>query len=548
MICPLLRVLTILLTLLAVHPVFAHGGEDHGEAAAPVVGEPLPLRMTATSDLFELVGIPDAEGVTLYIDDYSTNQPVAGASVDVEADGKAVRAQAQDNGAYRLTGDWAEHPGAHNFVITLTKGETSDLLTATLTIPEAEAATGFQWHHLPNWAWVLMGLAGGVLVTGFLGRRRAFLAVLFLLGIPVASPDVAFAHGGEDHGAPEASAPPTRLGGIETARRLADGGLFIPKPMQRALGLRTQIATIANYRPAVQLLGRVVADPNRSGLVQPTTGGRVVAPAAGLPALGSKVRKGQVLAFVEAGLGGLERADLADRQAALAQEVAIAEGRLARLKRLQGTIAGRELDEASLTLKGLRQRKTALDSLINRREALVAPLDGIVASASAIVGQVVGPDAPLFQIVDPGNAMVEAQSITSIAPTSSATGRLSDGRALSLSFAGQSQVLENQGRVVRFRITAASADVGIGNPVTVLAPYGAPVSGIVMPRTAVISSTEGGQLVFIKRGPEQFMAAPVRVLPYSAQSVLVQNAPGHTSFQAGDRIVSAGADLLAQVR
>ena len=82
----------------------------------------------------------------------------------------------------------------------------------------------------------------------------------------------------------------------DTARRLPSWQLFVPKPMQRILDVRTVVAKEETVAKAVVLVGRVIANPNRSGLVQSIQGGRVIAPEQGLPRLGQAVAKGDVLA------------------------------------------------------------------------------------------------------------------------------------------------------------------------------------------------------------------------------------------------------------
>jgi multidrug resistance efflux pump len=45
-------------------------------------------------------------------------------------------------------------------------------------------------------------------------------------------------------------------------------------------------------------------------------------------------------------------------------------------------------DEALLELKGLRERRAALDRARAESEKLVAPVSGIIASANAVAGQI----------------------------------------------------------------------------------------------------------------------------------------------------------------
>jgi hypothetical protein len=92
--------------------------------------------------------------------------------------------------------------------------------------------------------------------TGALAALRAVCLAL-LLGTPPA-----FAHEGHDHAA---EAPPPAA---DAPRRLADGRVMLAKPAQRSWQLRTRIAALEDAAPAVELPGRVVADPSAGGRVQ----------------------------------------------------------------------------------------------------------------------------------------------------------------------------------------------------------------------------------------------------------------------------------------
>ena len=111
----------------------AHG--DHDEPV-PAVGLPGVARADAHSDDFELVAMV-AEGhfLTIYLDRFQTNEPVAKAAIEVSRNGDdGVMAEAQADGTYRLAADWADQPGRHDLTFTVTAGDLSDLLTATLEI------------------------------------------------------------------------------------------------------------------------------------------------------------------------------------------------------------------------------------------------------------------------------------------------------------------------------------------------------------------------------------------------------------------------------
>ena len=114
----------------------------------------------------------------------------------------------------------------------------------------------------------------------------------------------AFAGDGHDHG-DEGSAP---VGG-NGPRRLPDGSVFLPKPAQRQIGVRTLVTEAGELPRTVALAGKVVMDPNAGGKVQALVAGRLEAGPRGLPGVGQTVKKGEVLAYVVPSAGQIERSN-----------------------------------------------------------------------------------------------------------------------------------------------------------------------------------------------------------------------------------------------
>ena len=72
-----------------------------------------------------------------------------------------------------------------------------------------------------------------------------------------------FAGEGHDHGAVSVV---TNSNGPQ---RMADGSVFLPKPAQRQLNVRTLAVEVADVPRSFELNGRVLMDPNAGGKVQP---------------------------------------------------------------------------------------------------------------------------------------------------------------------------------------------------------------------------------------------------------------------------------------
>lgn len=526
----------------------AAGGDDHTHGDEPKVAtQSAAPRVVAATDNFELVGVLDATGITLFLDRPGTTEPVTDATITVDVDEKMLTAVKQDNGTFRIEGDWAARGPTHDFVFTVTSGETVDLLSGTLELGEH----ALEDHGHMSIGWIL-GLGAGVLallVGGVLLRRRrrsAFAAVTLVGCVSLLFAYVASASGGDDHTHGEdkpASEGGYVLGAPDSPRRLPNGSLFVPKPTQRLLSLRTTVATTATAPQTTRLVGRLIADPARAGLVQSVSGGRVVVSAGGLPALGATVRAGEVLAYVEPPLSGGDVSSLMAERSRLTTEIDIAERRYARLERLADTVARREIEDARAELDGLNRRRAALDSGSARREALRAPVSGKLVRMNAIAGQVVAPETVLFEILTPGAFLVEASGYSTQPAGEKASARLPDGRTLALSLVGRSAALDNQALTLQFRIVSEPADVVLYTPVTVLQTTAATVEGIPLPRSAVVQTTAGSPVVWIKVAPETFQPREVRITDIDGEQVMVV-----AGLKSPARVVVAAAGLINQIR
>ena len=385
------------------------------------------------------------------------------------------------------------------------------------------------------------GFVLGALVVGALGRRKPapaalLLAILVALVVPAAR-----AHEGDDHAALARTPPGER----DLAKRLADGSLFVPKPTQRLLAVRTDITASAVHHRTIELPGRIIPDPNASGYVQASAGGRLSAPEAGFPRLGTRVNKGDVLAYVTPPVQTVDVSDMRQRQGELDQQISLVERRIARFEPLaqKGVVTHVQLDEARIELQGLKDRRSALDRVRAEPEALAAPVSGVIAEINAIAGQMAQPSAILFQIMEPTRLWVEALSFDTLTGDQTAIAKTSTGRVLPLGYQGAGFADRNQAVPVHFRIDGSTSGLRAGQFVTVLSATQEQKEGIAVPRASVVRSQNGQDLVFEHSSAERFEPRSVRVEPLDGDRVLVVS-----GLKPGVRIVTQGAELLDQVR
>ena len=539
-------------------PAGAHEGHDHGAArpAASVATAPAGARAEVVGTAFELVAVAEGASLTLYLDAFATNEPLPGADITVETPSGPVKAT-EDGDRYRLDAPFLAEPGRFDLIATVAVGSDLEILPLTLVTTTAAAparagrATASVWlaswtPPLPGWAlWsgvLLAGIGAGLLIGIAIGRRgRRTAALLLALPLAVAWSERADAHSGHDHGDGKTAEMPATG---ERAQRLADGSLHVPKAVQRIFGVRTVLTAQATFHRSMELPGRVIPDPNASGVVQPSVGGRLSAPPGGFPRLGAAVAKGDVLAYVAPPIQQIDVSDMRQRQGELDQQISIVDARLARYARLvsSGAVARQALEETQLELQGLRDRRTALDFSRRQPEALVAPVDGIVADATPVAGQIAQPNAVIFHIVDPSRLWVEALSFAATNPVS-ASATTAAGRSLTLAFRGSGFADRSQSIPVHFAIEGDTNGLRAGQFVTVQVATDERRDGVAVPRSAVVRTANGQDFVFEHTAPERFVPRAVRVEPLDGGHVLIV-----AGASAGQRIVTQGADLLDHVR
>lgn len=533
----------------------AHGPNgEHLDGSGAAFSRGAVPRLEARTEIFELVARREAEGLVLYLDRYETNEPVFQASIEVDSsEAKAQVSFRPDSGDY-LVSDKAflaklDVPGSHPVVFAITAGNEADLLEGALMVSagDGNAKAGMLSKRPAQ----LVAVGAGLIVIGVLvvaiWRRRAraaslvaCVALLMAFAMPAWPGPGAHGPGGEHLDSPG----PSPASGLA---RLPDGSVNVPKVSQRRMGLRTVAPILSDAAAAVTLPGRVLADPNAGGRVQASHGGRLEAGPRGFPVLGQVVKRGEVLALAR------HHADpfaVASQQAQLAEvraNRAIADRRVKRLEELEGTVALKEVEAARAEAESLREREARFAASIGAGEPLVAPVDGVVARADAIAGQVVEAGQVLFEVVDPSRWVIEATTGDPALALRIADAALEGVPSARLKLLGAARSLRDGVVPVSFAVRGAQSGdklpLAVGQPVTVIAALRDRVQGVVLPAEAVVRSAANEPIVWIKSGAERFIPQPIRYQPVDARSVVVTS-----GLSAENRVVVQGAALIAQIR
>lgn len=537
---------------LSINIAHAHEGHDHGPPA-PALPDVVKPRVAIQTDLYELVGIADATTLRILIDRYDSNTPVTDAAIEIVAGSETLKAEASPDGTYRATIAVLATPGDHDLIFNVGHRDGDDLLVGTLRVPEpgktgaidkpmagpAEAIS--PWRSVAVWV-LLPVLAFGFAVGFIAGRRRPVTLCIMACALAVAQPLDVSAH--EGHDPSPAPAGGNFLG--DAPRRLSDGSVFLPKSSQRLMSIRTQKAAEGEANRGTTLVGRIIADPNRSGVVQSIAGGRVMRPEIGLPRLGQEVKKGDILATVVPAIPLADQSTIAEKQRELEGSLLLAEQKLTRLRKLGGNITPQsQIDDTELEIANLHRRIKSLSETKIQPEALAAPIDGVISACNVVAGQVVQGQDVLFQIVDPLGLWVEAFVFDQVDPGSvvDAAAVAPDKTVMKLKYMGRGRALQQQSILLQFAIENPPSSVALGMPVTVIAKKAQTLKGTLLPRDAVVKSAGGETIVWQHVDPERFIARPVRAEPFDGEQVLIT-----AGIADKDRIVVHGAELLAQVR
>lgn len=552
-----------------VGPVRAHDGDDdHGDVVA--LANPVPdasgLRTAfGQTELFELLlkyAPPEGGRASLlvFLSDVETNEPVAGARVELElatpSPRKAIAEPTGTDGIYRATLDAVS--GKVPLIATVQAGDRVDLIAIQeVDLGPAAAEPGARAKGaVGDFPWVAVGGAGALalalVAATFVVRRRraarrgassaAALALAFVLGVARA----ASGHGGEDHGAPVAAtqaAPP------------ATGTVHFPKESQFLLGIRTLVVREREVEARVEAFGKVVPRADGHAQIFAPQPGRIAAVGGHLPLLGDRVRRGQPLAIVEQSLGAAESGQL--QAEAIRARAAVAHARaqrdqrqrdLARLRALGGVVAHKDVEQAELALAlaeeelARAEREAALFTKggLGRR-VLTSPIDGTVAEVDVSVGEQVSPDRPLFTIIDTTTLWVEAEVFEADLP------RLERARAAAIRVEGYDTIFEGTlfrlGQIVSpgtrtvkaiFTVPNPNGRLRVGMFATVSIAAGERSWALVVPDSAVVE--EGGRrFVFVKIGPEEFVRREVLLGPRDGPFWAVRS-----GLEKGERVVIAG--------
>lgn len=509
------------------HPASAHGGEDHGAAPAPTGTGRAYFVAQTVSDKYELVlhyeplKAGEAGKLRLYINEFNTNRPVEGATLQFsspEDDKLKLAVKPIGKGIYELNGTFPAKK-TYSLTVSLNAGPGADLLLLAgigvgTELPVATPVAPVQAEA--HWYENTFLLAGGGLVLGMVlmfllmrtrnRRVTAGVVVLFCL-FPTANWQRANAHGGEDHG----GAPG---GGGNTSSTF-----LIPKETQFLFGILTQRLQTGDQAQTTTVAGTVIPSSTGQAVVQSPQVGRLTSL---LVRVGQTVSKGQTLAIVEQTIDAATQINLQAERNTLQAELQVARKEYDRLKSIEDIIAKRDLTEAEARLNRAQANLKVFTSIAQggrgnaRSISLRAPVSGIVGPFTSAIGATVNVGETLFTITNLGKIYIEAQvfdkdlAVLRQAKSFGVEGVNDAGKRGVARLLSQAQTINasNQSQRLLFEMDNAGGAFKIGEFVTIRVQSATATRGLSVPNSA-ISEMNGKPVVFIKDAPEVISLAYV---------------------------------------
>ena len=369
----------------------------------------------------------------------------------------------------------------------------------------------------------------------------------------------AWPHSGEDHSGDS----------LATSGGATIGApIHVPKESQFLLGIETA-RVIKNTVPrSLRTLGRAKHPPTHQAEIHSPFEGLLVTRArVAVPTPGQRVKKGDVLAFVEQVSDVRESVSLATEitrtESELKQareEASLAGMDLDRVQQLGDSVSARRLAQVRSADAVARQKVTGLERALGqlltgqqstgnsaRIVTLKAPISGVIVAAHVTPGEYVKPEKLLFEIVNTKSIWVEADIYeTDLALVEKARRALIHSEAYpneklmgTLAFIGQR--LDPNSRTIKavFNVKNDHNRLREGMFVDVLIETQIQETGLMFSKSAVVNE-RGRKVIYVKTAPETFVARPVEIIGLWGDLVMAS-----AGVQEGDIVVVQG---MYQVR
>jgi cobalt-zinc-cadmium efflux system membrane fusion protein len=163
----------------------ASAGGDSSDGHTHAVQTPVVLapvsseapRLSSQTEQFELVGVLQGKVLTLYLDQFDTNTPVAKAQIELESGAWKGTATEVAPAVYTVSAEMLVQPGKYPLAITVQAGNSTDLMDATLEVAPVAVANADASRTAIGRNWTALAGAIALLLAAitlvFIRRKRS---------------------------------------------------------------------------------------------------------------------------------------------------------------------------------------------------------------------------------------------------------------------------------------------------------------------------------------------------------------------------------------
>ncbi len=551
----------LILLLLIPSLVFAHGGEDHGDAKKEGAKPATYFSSEAVSDVYELLvkyqpllpGKPSA--FKLFVSDFNSNAPVdSSATLQITvADNPNIKLEVTrvDNGVYEVKGIFPEKK-SYNLTVNINSLLGPDLMLLNniavgKELPKADAATvnnATHWYQ-STWFFGIAGLLAGLILMFFVmkrtNRKVAAGIITLLCLLPTATYNTASAHDGEDHGG---AAKPG--GTIST-------NFMVEKETQFLFGIRTEKLETGDFNQSIQALGTVVPSPQGNAVIQSPQTGKLVTIKVNP---GQMVNAGQVIAVVEQSIDAgtqstiiAQNSDWKAKRNEVEAQYEAAKIQYNRLKSIEDIAAKKDITEAKARLEQAEKNRALYQNIPLQKVQsakyfnLTSPISGVVGNYNYAVGSFISSGETLLEVTNLNKVFVEAQVFANDAEQLKAVEKITtssniqnDTTAYRLKLISTAQSVNgaNQSQKVIFEIINPKSQFKIGENIN-LNIFSSNVSSQVVVPDQAIAEINGKPVVFVKDKAEQYSISYVNKGSSNGKHTVIIK-----GVEEGERVVTAG--------
>ncbi len=513
----------------------------------------LPPRMAARgeaqSEALELVAVAEGNAIAIYLDRFTSNEPIGRAVIEIETPAGPIAARAEAGDVFRIAAPWLEKPGKYDLIVTVTTDRDTDVLPVTLEIPDpatdgGAAPTGERLRQIVLLAGATAAGFGLALVLVAIGRRRkqATAAVVALIALSFWSPM-------QSRMRVTRTLLPRRNRSDATSRSACPTAAC-SCPRRRNASSRSAPRSRREGASSAPSSCRAASSPIRmpAAMCRPRSAAGCRRRPADFPRLGTRVSEGDVLAYVTPPMQAIDVSDMRQRQGELDQQISIVERRVARYEPLapeRRGVARPARRGAARTAGPEGPARLARQGAARTGSADRAGRSGIIAEGTPVAGQIAQPNTVIFPDRRSGATVGRgAQLRCAGSGTHRNARRPRQGRSLALTYRGSGFADRNQSIPVHFAIEGDVSRLRVGQFVTVLATHrrgAARHRGAARQPWCAAPTVRTWSTSTSRRSASK--PRPVRIEPLDGERVLIA-----TGIRSGKRDRRQGAELLDQVR